>query len=83
MPASPLYDRLTDVAQLDYSDPDAGMITNIQTQITSLREACTTFSQNLGVQGATRAALEQRVSDLQTQLDVLETRHQTVNNAHT
>ena len=83
MPASPLYDRLTDVAQLDYSDPDAGMITNIQTQITSLREACTTFSQNLGVQGATRAALEQRVSDLQTQLDVLETRLQTVNNAHT
>ena len=82
-PASPLYDRLTDVAQLDYSDPDAGMITNIQTQITSLREACTTFSQNLGVQGATRAALEQRVSDLQTQLDVLETRLQTVNNAHT
>ena len=83
MPASPLYDRLTDVAQLDYSDPDSGMITNIQTQITSLREACTTFSQNLGVQGATRAALEQRVSDLQTQLDVLETRLQTVNNAHT
>ena len=83
MPASPLYDRLTEVAQLDYSDPDAGMITNIQTQITSLREACTTFSQNLGVQGATRAALEQRVSDLQTQLDVLETRLQTVNNAHT
>ena len=83
MPASPLYDRLTDVAQLDYSDPDAGMITNIQTQITSLREACTTFSQNLGVQGVTRAALEQRVSDLQTQLDVLETRLQTVNNAHT
>ena len=83
MPASPLYDRLTDVAQLDYSDPDAGMITNIQTQITSLREACTTFSQNLGVQGATRAALEQRVSDLQPQLDVLETRLQTVNNAHT
>ena len=82
-PASPLYDRLTEVAQLDYSDPDAGMITNIQTQITSLREACTTFSQNLGVQGATRAALEQRVSDLQTQLDVLETRLQTVNNAHT
>ena len=82
-PASPLYDRLTDVAQLDYSDPDSGMITNIQTQITSLREACTTFSQNLGVQGATRAALEQRVSDLQTQLDVLETRLQTVNNAHT
>ena len=83
MPASPLYDRLTEVAQLDYSDPDSGMITNIQTQITSLREACTTFSQNLGVQGATRAALEQRVSDLQTQLDVLETRLQTVNNAHT
>ena len=83
MPASPLYERLTDVAQLDYSDPDSGMITNIQTQITSLREACTTFSQNLGVQGATRAALEQRVSDLQTQLDVLETRLQTVNNAHT
>ena len=83
MPASPLYDRLTDVAQLDYSDPDSGMITNIQTQITSLREACTTFSQNLGVQGATRAALEQRVSDLQTQLDVLEPRLQTVNNAHT
>lgn len=82
-PASPLYDRLTEVAQLDYSDPDSGMITNIQTQITSLREACTTFSQNLGVQGATRAALEQRVSDLQTQLDVLETRLQTVNNAHT
>ena len=82
-PASPLYDRLTEVAQLDYSDPDAGMITNIQTQITSLREACTTFSQNLGVQGVTRAALEQRVSDLQTQLDVLETRLQTVNNAHT
>ena len=74
---------MTDVAQLDYSDPDSGMITNIQTQITSLREACTTFSQNLGVQGATRAALEQRVSDLQTQLDVLETRLQTVNNAHT
>ena len=83
MPASPLYDRLTEVAQLDYSDPDSGMITNIQTQITSLREACTTFSQNLGVQGATRAALEQRVSDLQTRLDVLETRLQTVNNAHT
>ena len=83
MPASPLYDRLTDVAQLDYSDPDSGMITNTQTEITSLREACTTFSQNLGVQGATRAALEQRVSDLQTQLDVLETRLQTVNNAHT
>ena len=83
MPASPLYDRLTEVAQLDYSDPDSGMITNIQTQITSLREACTTFSQSLGVQGATRAALEQRVSDLQTQLDVLETRLQTVNNAHT
>ena len=82
-PASPAYDRLTKVAQLDYSDPDAGMITNIQTQITSLREACTTFSQNLGVQGATRAALEQRVSELQTQLDVLETRLQTVNNAHT
>ena len=33
--------------------------------------------------GPTRAALEQRVSDLQTQLDVLETRLQTVNNAHT
>ena len=82
-PASPAYDRLTKVAQLDYSDPDAGMITNIQTQITSLREACTTFSQNLGVQGATRAALEQRVSELQTQLDVLETRLQTVNSAHT
>ena len=83
MPASPLYDRLTKVAQLDYSDPDAGMIANIQTQITSLREACTTFSQNLGIKGATRAALEQRVSELQTQLDVLETRLQTVNSAHT
>ena len=83
MPASPLYDRLTDVSKLDYSDPDAGMISKVQSQITSIRESCTTFTQNTGLQGATQAAMTQWVADFRVELDVLETRLQTVNTAHT
>ena len=83
MPASPLYDRLTKVSQLDYSDPDAGMISKVQSQITSIRESCTTFTQNTGLQGATQAAMTQWIADFHAKLDVLETRLQTVNTAHT
>ena len=83
MPASPLYDRLTDVSKLDYSDPDAGMISKVQSQITSIRESCTTFTQNTGLQGATQAAMTQWIADFHAKLDVLETRLQTVNTAHT
>ena len=83
MPASPLYDRLTKVSQLDYSDPDAGMISKVQSQITSIRESCTTFTQNTGLQGATQAAMTQWVADFHAKLDALETRLQTVNTAHT
>ena len=83
MPASPLYDRLTDVSKLDYSDPDAGMISKVQSQITSIRESCTTFTQNTGLQGATQAAMTQWIADFHAKLDALETRLQTVNTAHT
>lgn len=83
MPASPLYDRLTKVSQLDYSDPDAGMISKVQSQITSIRESCTTFTQNTGLQGATQAAMTQWIADFHAKLDALETRLQTVNTAHT
>ena len=83
MPASPLYDRLTKVSELDYSDPDAGMISKVQSQITSIRESCTTFTQNTGLQGATQAAMTQWVADFHAKLDALETRLQTVNTAHT
>ena len=83
MPASPLYDRMTKVSQLDYSDPDAGMISKVQSQITSIRESCTTFTQNTGLQGATQAAMTQWIADFHAKLDVLETRLQTVNTAHT
>ena len=83
MPASPLYDRLTKVSQLDYSDPDAGMISKVQSQITSIRESCTTFTQNTGLQGATQAAMTQWVADFHAKLDALEARLQTVNTAHT
>ena len=83
MPASPLYDRLTDVSKLDYSDPDAGMISKVQSQITSIRESCTTFTQNTGLQGATQAAMTQWVADFHAKLDALEARLQTVNTAHT
>ena len=83
MPASPLYDRLTKVSELDYSDPDAGMISKVQSQITSIRESCTTFTQNTGLQGATQAAMTQWIADFHAKLDALETRLQTVNTAHT
>lgn len=83
MPASPLYDRLTDVSKLDYSDPDAGMISKVQSQITSIRESCTTFTQNTGLQGATQAAMTQWVADFHAKLDALEARLQTVSTAHT
>ena len=83
MPASPLYDRLTKVSQLDYSDPDAGMISKVQSQITSIRESCTTFTQNTGLQGATQAAMTQWIADFHAKLDALETRLQTVSTAHT
>lgn len=83
MPASPLYDRLTKVSELDYSDPDAGMISKVQSQITSIRESCTTFTQNTGLQGATQAAMTQWVADFHAKLDALEARLQTVNTAHT
>ena len=83
MPASPLYDRLTKVSQLDYSDPDAGMISKVQSQITSIRESCTTFTQNTGLQGATQAAMTQWIADFHAKLDALATRLQTVNTAHT
>ena len=83
MPASPLYDRLTDVSKLDYSDPDAGMISKVQSQITSIRESCTTFTQNTGLQGATQAAMTQWIADFHAKLDALETRLQTVSTAHT
>ena len=83
MPASPLYDRLTKVSQLDYSDPDAGMISKVQSQITSIRESFTTFTQNTGLQGATQAAMTQWIADFHAKLDALETRLQTVNTAHT
>ena len=83
MPASPLYDRLTKVSQLDYSDPDAGMISKVQSQITSIRESCTTFTQNTGLQGATQAAMTQWIADFHAKLDALETRLRTVNTAHT
>ena len=83
MPASPLYDRLTKVSQLDYSDPDAGMISKVQSQITSIRESCTTFTQNTGLQGATQAAMTQWVADFHAKLDALEARLQTVSTAHT
>ena len=83
MPASPLYDRLTDVSKLDYSDPDAGMISKVQSQITSIRESCTTFTQNTGLQGATQAAMTQWVADFHAKLDALEARLQAVSTAHT
>ena len=83
MPASPLYDRLTDVSKLDYSDPDAGMISKVQSQITSIRESCTTFTQNTGLQGATQAAMTQWVADFHAKLDALEARLQAVSSAHT
>ena len=83
MPASPLYDRLTKVSELDYSDPDAGMISKVQSQITSIRESCTTFTQNTGLQGATQAAMTQWIADFHAKLDALEARLQTVNTAHT
>ena len=83
MPASPLYDRLTKVSQLDYSDPDAGMISKVQSQITSIRESCTTFTQNTGLQGATQAAMTQWVADFHAKLDALEARLQAVSSAHT
>ena len=83
MPASPLYDRLTKVSELDYSDPDAGMISKVQSQITSIRESCTTFTQNTGLQGATQAAMTQWIADFHAKLDALETRLQTVSTAHT
>ena len=83
MPASPLYDRLTKVSQLDYSDPDAEMISKVQSQITSIRESCTTFTQNTGLQGATQAAMTQWIADFHAKLDALETRLQTVSTAHT
>ena len=83
MPASPLYDRLTKVSQLDYSDPDAGMISKVQSQITSIRESCTTFTQNTGLQGATQAAMTQWVADFHAKLDALEARLQAVSTAHT
>ena len=83
MPASPLYDRLTKVSELDYSDPDAGMISKVQSQITSIRESCTTFTQNTGLQGATQAAMTQWVADFHAKLDALEARLQTVSTAHT
>ena len=83
MPASPLYDRLTDVSKLDYSDPDAGMISRVQSQITSIRESCTTFTQNTGLQGATQAAMTQWVADFHAKLDALEARLQAVSTAHT
>ena len=83
MPASPLYDRLTKVSELDYSDPDAGMISKVQSQITSIRESCTTFTQNTGLQGATQAAMTQWVADFHAKLDALEARLQAVSTAHT
>ena len=83
MPASPLYDRLTDVSKLDYSDPDAGMISKVQSQITSIRESCTTFTQNTGLQGATQAAMTQWIADFHAKLDALEARLQAVSTAHT
>ena len=83
MPSSPLYDRLTKVAHLDYSDTDAETISKIKSQISALKEACATFTGNTGVQGATNDAMSAWVSEFQDKLATLETRLQNVNAAHT
>ena len=83
MPSSPLYERLTKVARLNYSDTDASTISKIESQISTLKGACSTFTGNTGVQGATNDAMSTWVSEFQDKLAALETRLQTVNAAHT
>lgn len=77
------YDRLTKVARLDYSDQDASLLDDLKAQLASLKTACTSFSGNTGVEGATHAAMTSRVSDFEASIANLEGRVGTMETAHT
>lgn len=77
------YDRLTKVARLDYSDEDASLLNDLKAQLASLKTACTTFSGNTGVEGATHAAMTSKVSDFEASIANLEGRVETMETAHT
>ena len=76
------YDRLTKVARLDYSDQDASLLDDLKAQLASLKTACTSFSGNTGVEGATHAAMTSRVSDFEASIANLEGRVGTMETAH-
>lgn len=77
------YDRLTKVAQLNYSDHDASLLNDLKAQLASLKTACASFSGNTGVEGATHAAMTSKVSDFEASIANLEGRVATMETAHT
>lgn len=82
MPASPFYGRLTNVAHLDYSDPDSGMLSELREQIGVLKQACSSFSGNTGVSGNTNNAMAAWVSEFEGKLTKLQDRLECVGEVH-
>lgn len=77
------YDRLTKVARLDYSDQDASLLNDLKAQLATLKTACTTFSGNTGVEGATNAAMTSKIGDFESSITDLESRVGAIETAHT
>jgi len=82
-PASPNYQRLTKVAQLDYADHDESLLNDLKSQLATLKSACATFSGNTGVEGATNAAITAKVGDFESSIADLESRVGAIEAAHT
>ena len=82
-PASPNYQRLTKVAQLDYADHDESLLNDLKSQRATLKSACATFSGNTGVEGATNAAITAKVGDFESSIADLESRVGAIEAAHT
>lgn len=82
-PASPNYQRLTKVAQLDYADHDESLLNDLKSQLATLKSACASFSGNTGVEGATHAAITSKIGDFESSIADLESRVGTIEAAHT
>ena len=82
-PASPNYQRLTKVAQLDYADHDESLLNDLKSQLATLKSACASFSGNTGVEGATNVAITSKVGDFESSIADLESRVGAIEAAHT
>lgn len=82
-PASPNYQRLTKVAQLDYADHDESLLNDLKSQLATLKSACASFSGNTGVEGATNVAITSKLGDFESSIADLESRVGAIEAAHT